>query len=267
VIYDAAVTTDVADLAEIASRYDTDKSINTHYLRTYQTLFAGLAGEDIRLLELGIHTGGSLRLWRDFFPRGLIVGVDAKLARIDGPDTRIRTYQGAQDDVALLDRIGAETAPGGFDIIIDDCSHVGAFTRASFWHLFDRHLKSGGIYAIEDWGTGYWEWWIDGAGYVAPPPRDAGRLHTLARRFHTLRDGVLVKRFPVLWTLLARIRRAALRRQHQGHEFGMVGFVKELIDEAGMGDITHPEFGAGPHRPSRFREMRISHGHVIVVKA
>jgi len=43
-----------------------------------------------------------------------------------------------------------------FDFIIDDCSHRAAETSISFWHLFHDHLRPGGIYAIEDWGTGYW---------------------------------------------------------------------------------------------------------------
>ena len=47
----------------------------------------------------------------------------------------------------------------------------------------------------------------------------------------------------------------------------MVGFVKELIDELGMADITHPQFGIAPPRASRFREMRISTSHLFIVKA
>ena len=46
----------------------------------------------------------------------------------------------------------------------------------------------------------------------------------------------------------------------------MVGFVKELVDELGAPDITHPKFGVGPPRASRFREMKLSQSHLIVVK-
>jgi hypothetical protein len=260
------VTTSLVDLSQIASRYDTDKAVNTHYLRNYQQLFRDLQDKEIRLLELGIHTGGSLLLWRDYFPRGLIAGLDLKPVRIADPTNRIRTYQGAQQDLALLDRIGQESAPDGFDIIIDDCSHIGVFTRASFWHLFDNHLKSGGIYAIEDWGTGYWDWWVDGVGYVPPPKGYSETIHRMARRFARIQKSGFVKRFPFAWRPLARLKAMLLERQYHGHNFGMVGFVKELVDEAGFGDITHAHFGAGPHRPSRFREMRILHGHIVVIK-
>ncbi len=51
------------------------------------------------------------------------------------------------------------------------------------------------------------------------------------------------------------------------HDYGMVGFIKELVDELGMPDITHPEFGIAPPRASRFREIRLSPSHIFVVKA
>ena len=45
---------------------------------------------------------------------------------------RVRTYTGKQQDLALLDRIAGECAPDGFDVIIDDCSHIGVLTKKSF---------------------------------------------------------------------------------------------------------------------------------------
>ena len=61
-----------------------------------------------------------------------------------------------------MSRVANETAPDGFDIIIDDASHIGEFTKRSFWYLFDHHLKPGGLYVIEDWLTGYVDNWPDG---------------------------------------------------------------------------------------------------------
>ena len=46
----------------------------------------------------------------------------------------------------------------------------------------------------------------------------------------------------------------------------MVGFVKELVDECGMGDITHPEWTDRPYRASKFQRMIVSHGHVFIFK-
>ena len=249
-----------------ASKYDTDKAAHTHYLRNYEEYFRPLLDRDVRLLELGVLKGGSLLLWRDYFERGLIAGLDLNPAEIEDPTGRIRLYQGGQQDTALLDRIARECAPEGFDVIIDDCSHVGELARVSFWHLFDRHLKPGGLYVIEDWGTGYWDFWPDGVRY-RPRRKERSqlryRLGRAATRLHNSRLG----RLPLAGSLTRAAKRALQRGLYATHDYGMVGFVKELIDELGMPDITHPEFGVGPPRASRFREMKLSQSHLVVVKA
>src|SRR5688500_2684598 len=152
-------------LTELAARggYDTDKS--DAYLREYEAFLGPLRERDVRLLELGVLHGGSLLLWRDAFPRGVIAGLDREPVALNDPSGRILTFQGEQDDVALLDRIAARVAPEGFDVVIDDASHLAAPTRTSFWHLCERHLKPGGIYVIEDWGTGYFPAYPDGRAY------------------------------------------------------------------------------------------------------
>ncbi|MCK4913151.1 MAG: hypothetical protein KAS69_00960 [Planctomycetes bacterium] len=87
--------------------------------------------------------------------------MDLEPAHIEDSSGRIIVYEGHQEDTDLLDRIGKESAPQGFDIIVDDCSHLAELTSRSFWHLFDNHLKPGGLYVIEDWGTGYTNDWVD----------------------------------------------------------------------------------------------------------
>ena len=41
-------------------------------------------------------------------------------------------FAGDQTDCRLADRIATEMAPNGFDVIIDDCSHIGALSKVSF---------------------------------------------------------------------------------------------------------------------------------------
>src|ERR1043165_1425296 len=59
-----------------ANIYDTDKAEHGHYLRNYEQYFQPLLDQDVKLLELGVYKGGSLLLWRDYFEKGLIVGLD-----------------------------------------------------------------------------------------------------------------------------------------------------------------------------------------------
>jgi SAM-dependent methyltransferase len=255
-----------SELAEIASRYDTDKAIHTHYLRNYEHYFGDLRDADVRLLELGIKSGGSLLLWRDYFARGVIVGLDIEPVALDDSTGRLRTYQGGQEDAVLLDRIARETAPDGFDIIIDDCAHIGVLARASFWHLFDNHLKSGGVYVIEDWGTGYWDEWVDGVRYSPGRRALSPSLYRLTRVLARLRQSRL-GRMPLARRVLSWGKASVLKLQYHSHDYGMVGFVKELVDELGMADITHSRFGSAPHKESKFAEMRLTQSHLFIIKA
>jgi len=251
-----------------ASGYETDKALHTHYLRSYEQYFDKLRDKEVRLLELGVYKGGSLLLWRDYFQKGLIVGLDLNPVQLNDLSGRIRTYSGQQQDTNLLDRIGAETAPGGFDVIIDDCSHIGELTRISFWQLFDNHLKPGGLFVIEDWSTGYWDSWFDGVNFQ--PDRKNGfspglfRFRSLMAQLYL---STLANRLPLAQKFVVGLKRVINRRQFRSHDYGLVGFIKELVDECGMADITRPDLGRPPQRRSKFQEMRISPGQVFIVKA
>jgi len=130
------------------------------FLDLYDQFFEPLRDLPVRLLELGIAGGGSLRYWADYFPKGTIWGLDLHPPPIDHP--RIETIQADQGNIEVLDKLSVNAGP--WDIIIDDCSHLGRLTQISYESLFP-YLVPGGIYAIEDWGTGYWSDWPDGAAY------------------------------------------------------------------------------------------------------
>ena len=157
----------------------------------------------------------------------------------------------------------AERAPDGFDVVIDDAAHVGQLARISFWHIFEHHLKPGGYYFIEDWGTGYWPEYPDGRHFH---PEAVG-LSWHERTLDRLHDRAAVNAVWPLRKLVGWMRWNLVRRRFHGHDRGMVGFVKELIDECGAEDMTHPALGTGMPRSSRFEWMRISLGHVVIRKA
>ena len=121
----------------------------------------GLRDRSFALLELGVWKGDSLAMWRDCFPGATIVGVDMLPPDLElGP--RVTIVQGDQTDGELLARLRDEHAPDGFEVIIDDASHLGELSAESLAVLYTRHLRPGGLYFIEDWGTGYLTDWVDG---------------------------------------------------------------------------------------------------------
>jgi SAM-dependent methyltransferase len=235
------------------------------YLRTYSRWFGELLDEPIRLLELGIQRGGSLLLWADVFPRGEIVGLDLNPAPVLDSE-RIRTYQGPQQDPAVLDRIAAEAAPEGFDIVIDDASHLGEFTLASFNHLFDRHLKPGGLYVIEDWGCGYWSDWPDGHAYEGPPalerPYSPSRTAAVVASLRSVARPVSrrLERFPLvhrrLRAALYRVEGASVQRRFASHDYGIVGVLKQIVDMAGARNSSVP-----------IERIEFTRGVVLIVKS
>jgi hypothetical protein len=189
-------------LAEIAAslRDPQDKvSKAEHIWRDYEPLLAPLAHLPLDILEVGVHGGISLRTFAAYFAKARIIGLDVVLPEIDPSRyPSIAMFVCDQRDSARIDAICDEHVPGGFDIVIDDASHIGEYSLATYRALFPR-VKAGGLYVIEDWGTGYWSHWGDGGEYTEPS------LHE---------------------------RSSGLARRITSHDYGMVGFVKSLIDDA-----------------------------------
>jgi hypothetical protein len=147
------------DLPALATYFGTDKWGGHWYAQHYQRHFEAFRTKPIRLLEIGIggyddplKGGESLRMWKAYFPRGLIFGLDVTDKRAH-EESRIRTLIGSQDDEELLKSISARYGP--FDVIIDDGSHFNAHILKSFRVLFPL-LSENGIYAVEDTQTAYW---------------------------------------------------------------------------------------------------------------
>jgi SAM-dependent methyltransferase len=188
-------------LVEIARRTcdKVDATVKSlEYYAIYDRYFCDFREGAVTLLELGVHTGESLKVWASYFRRGTIIGVDImdKGADFDGYPN-IVFERGDHADSERLKEICLAHALNGLDIVVDDGSHIGQNSAASYAALFG-YLKPGGLYIIEDWGTGYFDEWPDG-----------GRLHKV--RSETV-DGQIARHLP-------------------SHDFGMVGFVKSLVDE------------------------------------
>ena len=230
----------------------------TGFMKSYESFFAPLVGKSISLLELGIHEGASLRYWRDYLENATIVGLDYSPVHVDDPTGRIHVYQGYQQDVDLLDRIAQEQAPEGFDVIIDDCSHIGRFARVSFWHLFQNHLRPGGLYAIEDWTTGYLRCWPDGRHYSRKPRLEYHRKERLYG---------LTNRASYFARLGRMASRLSIRSTIPSHTYGMVGFAKELLDGCFLGERAIPRSGGGRYFDYGIREIHINRNLVFVLKS
>jgi len=130
---------------------DTDKLAHDHnFVEIYEKFFFQWKNDPIRILEIGIYTGGSLGLWYDYFQRASIFGIDIE-PKTQYENDRTKTFVADQVRRDQLKRF-IDTYGGDFDIIIDDGGHAMAQQQVSFGFLFP-FVKSGGYYIIEDLHT------------------------------------------------------------------------------------------------------------------
>ena len=149
-----------SNLTLLAKMYGTDKTGTHWYTPHYMNHLRKFKNKRITLLEIGVGGydnpklgGNSLRMWKKYFPFGKIFSIDI-YDKSALQERRIKIYQGSQVDKDFLDKTITEIGP--VDIIIDDGSHLNEHIIETFKMLFPK-LKDGGVYAVEDIQTSYWE--------------------------------------------------------------------------------------------------------------
>jgi hypothetical protein len=126
----------------------TDKNTTHSYLDAYERAFESKRQEPVRLLEIGVFSGGSLCAWGDYFshPESEIVGLDITTVHLrfdlSNPKLKMMILNATKaEDVANIE--------GDFDFIIDDGSHILRDQVVSF-KLLNSRIRTGGAYIIED---------------------------------------------------------------------------------------------------------------------
>jgi hypothetical protein len=119
-----------------------------HYFDIYHRHFAKFIGRDVRILEVGIYSGGSLEMWRSYFGPGCrIVGVDIQESTRAYENGGTRVFIGDQADRAFWKKVKSEVPP--VDIVIDDGGHKAEQQIVTLEEMLP-HLSPGGVYVCED---------------------------------------------------------------------------------------------------------------------
>lgn len=177
---------------ELAKKHKTDKSSLDHnYTEFYQKYFDTYVKEPKKILELGIYTtgvvniensGASLKTWSDFYKNSMIIGLDITdyspiNCHPDYPnihtfacngEMRMNTDFSSITNPWLIQLYKRKEMIGGkvglekvienfgsdYDIIIDDGPHTMSSQQIFLGYMF-KHLKSGGLFVIEDIATSY----------------------------------------------------------------------------------------------------------------
>lgn len=141
-----------SEFGNVPAEY-TDKGTTHSYIETYQQIFDKFP-DSIRILEIGIHAGGSLLLWSSYLTNQYeIWGIDIEpnfwpdrpyqKNIIENPNIHTLFGRNSKSPDSYRD------IPGEFDLIIDDGHHHQDSQLATFFAAWPK-LKAGGVYLIED---------------------------------------------------------------------------------------------------------------------
>ncbi len=121
-------------LDDIGVRQGTDlSSLVWDYLRSWERFLAPLRDQHFDLLQIGVRTGASLRMWREWFPEARLVGLDPRRIILDPAIADCTIVQGNQTDLGALQPLLRDYR---FRLIVDDGSHHSDDQVQTFQLLF-----------------------------------------------------------------------------------------------------------------------------------
>ncbi|MEA2177143.1 MAG: hypothetical protein QOG77_440 [Solirubrobacteraceae bacterium] len=121
-----------------------------HYFEIYERHFSKFVGSDVHVVEIGIYSGGSLRMWTDYFGADShVYGVDIQEACRAYEGGPVKVFIGDQGDPAFWSDFRREVPL--VDIVIDDGGHQVDQQIATLEAVLP-HIRPGGVYMCEDVG-------------------------------------------------------------------------------------------------------------------
>lgn len=104
--------------------------------------------KDVKLLEIGINTSGSIVIWSKYFNNGTIVSIDNSYSKLEDTHGQWNFDNVAHIFTDAYNR-NLSRSLGKFDIIIDD-GPQNLETKIKFVEYYLENLNPGGIMIIED---------------------------------------------------------------------------------------------------------------------
>ena len=138
---------DPNSLTNIAQTFDTDKYYGHDYVqKVYSDLLAPYKEKIKTFVEIGVHKGNSLRMWKTYFPNARVIGLDINSSNVENCEV-IVCDQSKEEDLEKVFEIIKNA-----DVIVDDGSHKMYDQQKTLAILF-KALKPGGLYILEDLHT------------------------------------------------------------------------------------------------------------------
>jgi hypothetical protein len=135
------------NLHDLGMKYNTDKAHYHNFCKLYDEHLQKYKNLELNFMEIGVLDGSSLKMWYEYFTRSKIYGVDIYDKSYLNND-RIETIIANQENEIELGNL-----PKNLDIILDDGGHTMIQQQVTFKIMFNNHLKSEGVYVLEDLHT------------------------------------------------------------------------------------------------------------------
>jgi len=119
-----------------------------HYFDIYHRYFQKFVGQEVHIVEIGIFSGGSLDMWKEYFgPKCRIYGVDIHEECKAYEDSQTKVFVGDQADRSFWE--GFKKNVPRVDIVIDDGGHLPHQQIVTLEELLP-HVQPGGVFWCED---------------------------------------------------------------------------------------------------------------------
>jgi hypothetical protein len=119
-----------------------------HYFEVYHRHFQKFRGRKVNIMEIGIYSGGSLGMWKQYFgDQCTVYGVDIEPKCKAYDSDSVKVFIGDQADRGFWKKFRDENPP--MDIVIDDGGH---FTHQMIVTLEEMlpYMAPGGVFVCED---------------------------------------------------------------------------------------------------------------------
>eukprot|EP00966_Prymnesium_polylepis_P129579 2996555-Prymnesium_polylepis.1 len=124
-----------------------------HYFMVYERHLRRFRGTDVHFCEVGVFSGGSMRMWRWYFgPKATIYGVDftnkTKVCELNpNCGSPKRVFIGDQGSPEFWQDFKRQVPR--LDVILDDGGHLPHLQNVTLHEIYP-HLSRGGVYLTED---------------------------------------------------------------------------------------------------------------------
>jgi hypothetical protein len=119
-----------------------------HYFDIYHRHFSKFVGTPVKVLEIGIDSGGSLDMWKSYFGSEChVYGVDIEEACKTYEREKVTVFIGDQEDPDFWTQFNNQVQ--GIDVLIDDGGHTPNQQMVTLEQMLP-YLRPGGVYLCED---------------------------------------------------------------------------------------------------------------------